>query len=105
MSPRALALFAATSLVLGGCGSGAAPPAPAPTAAVTPPRPPVAPKAIRTPNSRARRLTAYIVTPSKPAAPSRTLSNVSIPPTAAAISSPLRAERRWSARVSKPLGS
>ena len=47
MSPRALALAAATSLVLAGCGSGAAPPAPptpAPTAAVTPPRPPMAPK-------------------------------------------------------------
>lgn len=44
MSLRALALFAATSLVLAGCGSGAAPPASAPTAAVTPPRAPLAPK-------------------------------------------------------------
>lgn len=44
MRPRALALFAATSLVLAGCGSGAAPPPPPPTAAVTPPRPPLAPK-------------------------------------------------------------
>ena len=45
MSPRALALFAATSLVLAGCGSSSAPPppAPGPVGAVTP-RPPMAPR-------------------------------------------------------------
>ena len=50
MSARALALFAATSLVIAGCGSSSAPPAPSPSATVAPPRPPVAPMAPREPD-------------------------------------------------------
>jgi hypothetical protein len=42
MSPRTLALAAATSLVMAGCGSSSPPPPPAPVAAA--PRAPVAPK-------------------------------------------------------------